>query len=159
CRVPTVSAVGHEIDTTLCDLVADARAATPSEAAERLVADARVRERELAQWTRRLGRAVRERLREDRALLESCRTKLADPRYLLAEKQLGLDDLVFRLERRMRQRASAAALTHSRLDQRLHARHPRVLVQRSKNLLGPYELRLQHALNQRIDRLLARVTG
>lgn len=40
-RMPTISAVGHESDVSLCDLVADVRAATPSNAAERAVADAR----------------------------------------------------------------------------------------------------------------------
>ena len=39
CRVPVVSAVGHEMDVTLTDLAADARAATPSQAAEMVVAD------------------------------------------------------------------------------------------------------------------------
>ena len=41
CRVPVVSAVGHEVDVTLTDLAADARAATPSQAAEMVVADSR----------------------------------------------------------------------------------------------------------------------
>ena len=45
CRVPVVSAVGHEIDVTLTDLAADARAATPSQAAEMVVADSNAQRR------------------------------------------------------------------------------------------------------------------
>jgi exodeoxyribonuclease VII large subunit len=152
CRVPSVSAVGHEIDVSLCDLVADARAATPSEAAERLVSDSTVSRRELSALHRRLLRAIRERLREDRAVLQNCRAKLADPRYLLAEKQQTVDDLGFRLERRMGQVISGASFRLGAVDKRLHDRHPRLGVQRARALVMPLELRLRHATRARFER-------
>lgn len=60
-RVPIVSAVGHEVDTTIADLVADARAATPSAAAERVVPDRRDLQRGLATVETRLAAALRRR--------------------------------------------------------------------------------------------------
>lgn len=67
-RVPTISAVGHETDVSLTDLVADLRAATPSNAAEQAVADRREVLRQLAGIGARLagGLAARTRLAEER---------------------------------------------------------------------------------------------
>src|SRR5690606_7050109 len=62
CQVPVISAVGHEIDVTLTDLVADRRAATPSEAAELAVPSAEERRERLARCTRQLEQAMRARL-------------------------------------------------------------------------------------------------
>jgi exodeoxyribonuclease VII large subunit len=67
-RVPTISAVGHETDISLTDLVADLRAATPSAAAEQAVADRREVLRQLGDLGARLARglASRSRLGEER---------------------------------------------------------------------------------------------
>ncbi|HEY8087390.1 MAG TPA: exodeoxyribonuclease VII large subunit, partial [Polyangiaceae bacterium] len=69
CRVPVVSAVGHDVDVTLVDFAADARAATPSQAAEMVVPD-RAAQAELLRRTKmHLMRAMRTRLAEDRVSL------------------------------------------------------------------------------------------
>lgn len=62
CRVPTISAVGHEIDVTLTDLAADLRAATPSQAAELVVARREDFEARIEGLSRELGRTLKGRL-------------------------------------------------------------------------------------------------
>lgn len=58
CLVPTISAVGHETDISLCDLVADLRAATPSAAAEAAVPDVAALRRDMSQRASRLRAAL-----------------------------------------------------------------------------------------------------
>ncbi len=69
--VPVVSAVGHERDVTLADLVADRRAATPSEAAELVVPDREEIARQVSDLGARLGRGVGETLSAARARLDA----------------------------------------------------------------------------------------
>ncbi|MBC8067075.1 MAG: exodeoxyribonuclease VII large subunit, partial [Deltaproteobacteria bacterium] len=70
CRVPVVSAVGHEVDVTICDLVADVRAATPSQAAELVVPDHAALRSALEVRTGRLHRALQRHGLDRRARLE-----------------------------------------------------------------------------------------
>ena len=71
CPIPIISAVGHEIDFTIADFVADLRAPTPSAAAELAVADGAELLARLAQWRRRLDRLTRERLTRARLALDA----------------------------------------------------------------------------------------
>jgi exodeoxyribonuclease VII large subunit len=85
CRVPVVSAVGHEQDTPLTDLAADARASTPSLAARLVVPDADELRERLSQTRRRLHRAPLHLLERKRARLDtaSARLRALSPRATL----------------------------------------------------------------------------
>ncbi|MEZ0354160.1 exodeoxyribonuclease VII large subunit [Mycobacterium sp. pR1184] len=81
CRTPVISAVGHEPDNPLCDLVADLRAATPTDAAKRVVPDTAAEQRGIADLRRRSAQALRNWVsREQRALAQlRSRPVLAEP--------------------------------------------------------------------------------
>lgn len=76
CPIPIISAVGHEVDVSLCDLVADVRAATPSAAAESAVPVRADTEAHLARTGRRLRTALERRAEAARANLERSRRDL-----------------------------------------------------------------------------------
>ena len=151
-RVPSVSAVGHEIDTTLTDLVADVRAATPSEAAELVVPELSQRLQKLELLGRRLGRAMRARHLEDQSLAQSLRMRLSDPRFVIAQHQQGLDELRLRAERALERRMDACDQRMKVLSRRLLSRHPRVVLLSSRAALTPLEARLGVALERRLSR-------
>jgi exodeoxyribonuclease VII large subunit len=151
-RMPCVSAVGHEVDMSLTDLVADVRAATPSEAAELVVPDARERLSKLVVLGRRLTRAVRSRLLEDRSSQKALRARLSDPRFVIAQHQQGLDERARRAERALRRRLASFASRREALERRLLARHPRLGVLTARAALDPLTARLASAMLRRLER-------
>ena len=99
--VPIISAVGHEIDVSISDLVADRRALTPSESGEIVVPDAAELLHEIAQVERRLRRILENRLEAAGSQLESLRGRpvLADPQRPLADYRSRVEDQSQRLTR------------------------------------------------------------
>lgn len=100
CTVPVISAVGHEVDVSLCDLVADARAATPSEAAEMAVPDVNVYRERLERLRRQLTRALTGPLQQARLRLRALAQSavLRKPENLLRTRRQRLDELAGELE-------------------------------------------------------------
>ena len=106
--VPIVSAVGHEMDTSLCDLAADARAATPTAAAEAVVPVRGQLVETLAELDVRLHRSLRRRIENLGHRVGSVRGRLRDPASLLARARQRSDELALRLERGLLRRVRSA---------------------------------------------------
>ena len=75
CTTPVVSAIGHEPDNPMCDLVADLRAATPTDAAKRIVPDAAAEQALVRDLCRRGARALRNWVHREQHLLDQLRSR------------------------------------------------------------------------------------
>jgi len=106
CPIPIVSGVGHEVDVTIADFVADERAPTPSGAAERVVPDRAEWLRGLAATGRRLSLAMHRRLQDQRIALQSREQRLAraHPGIRLRQFAQRLDEFEARLRLASRNR-------------------------------------------------------
>jgi exodeoxyribonuclease VII large subunit len=106
CRVPVVSAIGHEQDTPLLDLVADVRASTPTDAAKRVVPDAAEEQDRIAHARSRLRRAVTTLVDREAQGLAQLRSRpvLAAPHVLVDAQHDALTHLRERADRALRHR-------------------------------------------------------
>lgn len=149
--VPVVSAVGHEIDTTLTDLVADARAATPSQAAEMLVPDRAARLAFLRQLYMRNYRALKHGLSTRRASLDRLAARVGSPAQLVAERQQQIDEAEMRLERAFRRLLTKRQTELAHYERRMNTRHPQAVVASARGSIGPLEVRLAAAMQRRLE--------
>lgn len=104
CRTPVVSAIGHETDTPILDLVADVRASTPTDAAKLVVPDAADEARIIATGRDRLRAAITARVRSQQEALDALRSRpvLRDPSGAVVLASQRVSDLQERLHRAVR---------------------------------------------------------
>ena len=159
CTLPVVCGVGHEIDFTIADFVADARAPTPSAAAELVAPDGRACLEAFARTAERLEAGMRRELRVGRARLEAVGHRLAraHPGVRLQQQMQRLDDLTQRL-------AGATRACLHREGQRLAEDRVRLQQHSPQRVLGEWasrnqslELRLARALRELISRRTDRI--
>ncbi len=144
--VPIVSAVGHETDVTIADLVADARASTPTHAAELVVPEHRALAQKLDGLERRLERAAEVRLGRARLALERAARHLSDPRHLLHGRRRALDEATRELEGAISRAVSPRRRALADLDARLGKHDPRATLARDRAALVALEGRLSVAM-------------
>lgn len=147
-RIPVLSAIGHDIDTTLADLAADAAAPTPSAAAERLTPDQRDIRRRLVQLAHRLLNAQHHVLRTARQRLDHLSLRLRDPSDDVRHQRQRLDALVYRLWHAQLAQIGDARQHLSLLKTRL--RNPRTLVNEQHQHLIQLHRRLLQAQRQQL---------
>jgi len=149
-QIPTVSAVGHEIDTTLADYVADIRAATPTAAAELVSIDNTQVQLTLRQMTKRLNQAI---LRialyktEQKNSLQH-RLKQTHPEQQLQVDQQKIDDLTLRLNRGISRYVFAKKVKPQQLSNSLKHFSPLKEIEFNQTKNEQLNQRMQHAVTQ-----------
>jgi exodeoxyribonuclease VII large subunit len=158
--IPVISAVGHEVDFSLCDFAADLRAPTPSAAAELVIAPKSEFEAEVTRLARALRQALQQRAAELRSRLAAVRASsaLRRPRQMTERLSQQVDTLGLRLEHAVAQRVQEerqrAAQVIGRLDM---LRERRVRQVEARLVLD--ERRLSQACRLQVERARTRVAA
>ncbi|MCC5826383.1 exodeoxyribonuclease VII large subunit [Alkalimonas sp.] len=151
--VPIVSAVGHEIDVTISDFVADIRAATPSAAAELVSSDQLHLLERLQRLQRALVQAQHQQLQRfsPKVAQLTQRLQARHPSRQLQQQQQRLDELTTQLQRRLQQRLQQLTLQQASLGRQLSALSPAKKLQQHQQQLTQQQRLLGRAMQQHLQ--------
>ena len=156
-QIPVIAAIGHEIDVTIADLVADRRAPTPTAAAEWVVSRLEELQRALTGHRDQLLRTILHQFDRHRQRLHFLDRRLIDPKRRLQDLRLLVDDRLERLQLAYARYLERLRTHHSHLARRLLLVQPTKAIQDLQTLVGQLyrdlTLRVQRHLEQRGSQL------
>jgi exodeoxyribonuclease VII large subunit len=147
-RIPIISAVGHEIDTTLSDLVADLRAPTPSAAAELVSQDNSELQSRLIDLSKRAQHLFTQKVKQDNLTLVTLKHRLTQvhPERKLQQHQQKSDELNMRLDKAIERELSRFRRTPEKLTSALHHYDPTKNIVLQQDQLYQLDDRLKRGL-------------
>jgi exodeoxyribonuclease VII large subunit len=156
-RIPVISAVGHEVDFTIADFVADLRAPTPSAAAELVVKSKAELASELDALSHRLRQGMQRNLADCQGNVYLLTRSLKDPSMLLGHLAQRIDDLGERLTFAWRGELKRKSDRLAYLANHLRLTNPALALEREREQLLSLFSRGEHALHRTIERCRERI--
>ena len=156
--VPTVSAVGHEIDFSIADLVADARAATPSAAAELISTDQNELLLHLDNLREALDRSLWRHLKGLNEKFLSLKKRVRHPGYALSQQRKTLTSLSSALQRAAERQINLRKTETLQLTTRLNTQHPKQRLAGHQLQAQQLSRQLQQRMRQRLRDIRSEIT-
>lgn len=149
--LPVISAVGHEVDFTICDFVADLRAPTPSAAAELVAKSSTEITQRLTQLDRLLNLGIQKLLKLKMHSLILNNKRLVDPKKKLQDYAFRNDELLTRLEQAIKVYMAHLSKDIQILEKKLTS--PKEVIQRLRERISRSQLILNKSMQSRLDKL------